>query len=71
MDWDLGISRYKLLYKEEINKVLLKNYIQCPLINHNGKVYEKECICAYVYKYMHVCAAQCSIMSDSLRLHEL
>ena len=47
-DWEFGISRCKLLYREWINnKVLLYspgNYIQYPVINHNGKEYEKECI---------------------------
>ena len=41
MEWEVGVSRYKLLYREWINnKVLLysiENYIQCPGINHNGK----------------------------------
>ena len=41
MDWKFGTSRCKLLYIEWINnKVLLYstgNYIQCPVINHNGK----------------------------------
>ena len=41
MDWEFGISRCKLLYIEWIhNKVLLYsagNYIQYPIINHNGK----------------------------------
>ena len=45
MDWEFGISRYKLLYREWINnKVLLystRNYIQYPMINHNRKEYEK------------------------------
>ena len=44
--WEFGISRCKLLYGEWINnKVLLYstgNYIQYPVINHNGKEYEKE-----------------------------
>ena len=43
MDWEFGISRCKLLYKEWTNnKVLLyttRNYIQYPMINHNGKEY--------------------------------
>ena len=47
MDWEFGISRRKLLYREWINnKVLLYstgNYIHYVL-NHNGKEYEKECI---------------------------
>ena len=45
MDWESGISRCKLLYREWMNnKVLLyltENYIQYPVINHNGKEYEK------------------------------
>ena len=49
MDGEFGISRYKVLYREWMNnKVLLystENYIQYPVINHNGKEYEKE----YIY----------------------
>ena len=45
-DWEFGISRCKLLYIEWINnKVLLYstgNYIQYPVINHNGEEYEKN-----------------------------
>ena len=45
-DWEFGISRCKLSYREWINnKVLLYNtgnYIQYPVINHNGKEYEKR-----------------------------
>ena len=41
MEWDVGISRGKLLYIQWIkNKVLLYvtgNYIQYPVINHKGK----------------------------------
>ena len=48
---EFGISRGKLLYTGWINnKVLLYNtgnYIQYPVTNHNGKEYEKECICMY------------------------
>ena len=51
VDWEFGISRCKLLYIEWINnRVLLYstgNYIQYPVINHNGKEYEKECIYMY------------------------
>ena len=43
MEREIGVSRYKLLYVEWINnKVLLystENYIQYPMINHNGKDY--------------------------------
>ena len=46
MDWEYGISRCKLLYIDWINNNVLlqstENYIQYPVINHNGKVYEKE-----------------------------
>ena len=46
MEWEVGVSRCKLLYTEWINnKVLLygtENYIQYPLINHNGKEYKKR-----------------------------
>ena len=49
MEWEFGVSRCQLLYIEYINnKVLLYstgNYIQYPVINHNGKQYEKE----YIY----------------------
>ena len=49
MDWEFGISTCKLLYMQCVNnKVLLhstRNYIQYPVINHNGKEYEKE----YIY----------------------
>ena len=48
-NWESGISRCKLAYIGWINnKVLLYssgNYIQYPVINHNGKEYEKE----YIY----------------------
>ena len=52
-DWEFGISRCKLLYRGWINnKVLVYstgNYIQHPVINHNGKEYEKEYIYIYIY----------------------
>ena len=45
----LGLADAKLLYRGwRNNKVLLHstgNYIQYPVINHNGKEYEKEYIC--------------------------
>ena len=39
------------------NKVLLYsrgNYIQHPVINHNGKAYEKECVCVYIYIHTRI-----------------
>ena len=52
MDWEFGVSRCKLLQIECINnKILLcgtGNYIQYPVINHNGKEYlKKECVYMY------------------------
>ena len=48
MDWDLWISRCKLLYIEWINNKVLMcstgNYIQYLPINPNGKEYKKECV---------------------------
>ena len=50
-DWEFGISRCKLLYREWINnKVLLYstgNCIQYPVINPNDKESEKECVYMY------------------------
>ena len=46
-DWEFGVSRGKLVYIGWINKALLDstgNYIQYPMINHNGREYEKEYI---------------------------
>ena len=48
-DWKFGVSRCKLLYIGWINnKVLLYRpgkSLQYPVVNHNGKEYEKE----YIY----------------------
>ena len=50
-DWEFVISRCKLLYREWINNEIrlysTENYVQYPMINHNGKEYEKECIYMY------------------------
>ena len=49
MDWEFGISRCKLVYIGWINNQVLLystgNYIQYPVINHNGKQYEKKNVC--------------------------
>ena len=56
MDWEVGISRCKLVYREWINnKVVLYstgNCIQYPGINHSGKEYKKKiymCITESLY----------------------
>ena len=36
MEWEVGVSRCKFLYIEWILHST-KNYIQYPMINHNGK----------------------------------
>ena len=44
MDWEFGISRYKLLFIEWVKKILLYttgNSVQYSLLNLNGKEYEK------------------------------
>ena len=49
--WEFGVSRCKLLYTGWINnKVLLYstgNYVQYPMINHNGKEYLKNSTLLY------------------------
>ena len=46
MEWEVRLSRCKLLYTGWIhNKVLMystENYIQYPVINHNGKEFFKK-----------------------------
>ena len=46
MEWKVGISRWKLLHIEYINKKILPystgNHIRHPVINHNGKEYFKR-----------------------------
>ena len=52
LNWEFRTSRCKLLYTEWINnKVLLcstENYIQHPIINHNGKNMKKN-----IYAYLN------------------
>ena len=46
MDWKFGVNKGKLLYSRLINnKDLLHsagNYIQYPMVNHNGKEFLKK-----------------------------
>ena len=49
--WEAGVGRSKLSYIEWINQVPLystENYIQYPMINHNGKEYKTQCTCVCV-----------------------
>ena len=51
IDWEFGVSRYKILYAEWVNnKALLcstrgLDYIQYPMINHNRNEYIYVCVC--------------------------
>ena len=63
LDWEFGTSRCKLLFVEWISKRALPysmdNYIQCPVINQNGKLYiyvygaAKWFIYIYIYIYVN------------------
>ena len=72
--WESGVNRCKLLHLGWIdNKILLHitgNYIQYPVINHEGKKYEKECIYIHIYEKSKE-GATCSVVSDSLQPHGL
>ena len=51
MEWEFGVSRCKLLHIEWINNRVLYNtgnYIQYPMINHNGKNI-KKIMFIYIY----------------------
>ena len=54
MERDVGISKYKFLYVEWLNnKVLLystEDYMQYPMINHNGNEYFTKKV--YIYTCM-------------------
>ena len=75
MDWKFGVSRCKLalIYIEWINnKVLIYstgNYIQYPMINHNGKELKKKNVYVYIYIISSVQFRR-SVVSDSLQPHE-
>ena len=47
IDWEFGVNRCKLLHLERISNVVLlystENYLQCPMINPNGKDCMKNC----------------------------
>ena len=54
MEWKFEVSICKLLYIEERNnrvRLYSTGYIQYPVINHNGKEYEKE--------YIYMCESLC------------
>ena len=63
MDWELGVNRCKLLCMKWMgNKVLLYStlyIIPCPVMNHNGKEYKKECVYIYIYIHIHMTESLC------------
>ena len=68
------VSRCKLVYIGWINnKVLLfstRNYVQYPLMNHNGKEDEKEHICTYAHT--HICThAHVSIYMYAIHMYSI
>ena len=58
LDWEFGVSKYKPVYRACIDSEVLlcgpEDYIQYPVINYNGKEYEKECACVCVYIYIYI-----------------
>ena len=65
-EWESGISRGKPLYIGWINHksycIAHVNYIQCPLINHNGKEYNKENICVCITESL-CCTTEINIVN--------
>ena len=57
-----GVSSCKLLYIEWVNIMVLlysaENYIQYPMISHNGQEYKSN-VCVYIYMCVCVCAHVC------------
>ena len=54
---EFGFSRCRLFYIEWINNnihCIAENYIQYPMINHNGKEYLKKNIYIYIYIYIYM-----------------
>ena len=51
-EWEVGVSRYDLLYIECINNKVLQysteNYMKYPMIRHNGKEHLKNNIYIYI-----------------------
>ena len=50
-DLELYLMQTVILCRDWVNNKnllsIIGNYIQCPVINHNGKEYEKECVYMY------------------------
>ena len=72
MEWEVGVSRYKILYIEWINnKVLLystENYIQYPIINHSGEEYFKKNVYICITESLKKILSIISVFLNLLRL---
>ena len=66
MDLEIVVNRGKLLHLEwRDNKVLLYsmgNYIQSPMIDHDGKIISNKRMCVYI------CVCVCVCMDDRVSL---
>ena len=47
--WIGSLGRANANYKDLLYST--EDYIQYPVIKHNGKEYEKACVCIYIYVY--------------------
>ena len=60
MKQDVGVNKRKLLHREWMTTRSYcyspRNYIQYPMINHNGKEYFKKTVYIYMcmYVYIHI-----------------
>ena len=58
IDWEFGVSICKPVYIEWINNKAqlcsMRNYIQYPVINHNGKECKEEFILKNLYLYQRI-----------------
>ena len=45
------------------------NYTQYPVINHNGKEYEKECVCVCIYIYVQHFVVQYKLMEHRFTIY--
>ena len=65
IEQEIVVKRYKLEYMERIDKFLLQrteNYIQYPMINHDGKEYIRDILGSLVVMTTHSTAGHaCSI----------
>ena len=72
MNWELGISRCKLLHVEWVNNRLPLYHTgkEPHVINHNGKEYEKDvCVCVYIYICVCITESLCCRVEVNTKLY--